>query len=365
MKITVTKYLNVRVGKPSLNAPCYQYLAPGSELEIDRKLYAGDKYDGIDTWYKDEAGNYYWSGGVKANETISTELNLSDFWFEKLGISHIWDDYEEEGDKCNVLLLDTGLNDELDVFKGALAQDPFNFVVNSDTTKSIDKQSHGTHCAGLIASRSNKYIVGVAPKAKLIVAKINEHGSLKDADAINSALAEFLKPEYINMIDVISISQSLPLPDDKLRKLINAHLIKKRVVIAAIGNDNFKENLDTKKYPGFFEELISVGACENNNSLSKYTCYPSAVDIFCYGTDIKSYTKEEYPMPLTGTSQATAIVAGVCALVISFLKKKNMSLSCNEIKELLKNTSNPLETNNQYKLIQPKAIFKQLKSIIS
>jgi len=44
MKVTVTKYLNVRVGKPSVNAPCYQYLAPGSELEMHGNLYKGDSF---------------------------------------------------------------------------------------------------------------------------------------------------------------------------------------------------------------------------------------------------------------------------------------------------------------------------------
>lgn len=361
MKVTVSKYLNVRVGKPCVNAPNYQYLAPGSELEVDGKLYEGDPYDGNTSWYKDEAGNYYWSGGVKDNGIVSTELNLSDFWFEKLEISHIWNNYNEQGDKCNVLILDTGINDNLDVFKGALSEVPFNFVVNSNTTKSIDKQSHGTHCAGLIASRPIKFKVGAAPQAKLVVAKTNELGTLKNADTINSALTEFLKPKYDNKIDVISISQTLPLPNNKLNELIKSHLDKNRVVLAAIGNDSFKNNLNTENYPGFLKEVISVGACESNNNISKYTCYPSAVDIFCYGTDIKSYTEEKYPIPQTGTSQATAIVAGICALVISFLKKKNMPISGQIIKELLKNNSIPLESNSQYKLIQPKSIFEFIK----
>ena len=58
MKVTVKDYLNVRVGKPSVNAPCYQYIAPGSEIEVDGKLYTGDMYDGSDQWMKDEGGNY-------------------------------------------------------------------------------------------------------------------------------------------------------------------------------------------------------------------------------------------------------------------------------------------------------------------
>ena len=92
MKITVTKFLNVRVGKPSLNAPCYQYLAPGSELQTDGNLYKGDSYDGIDTWMKDNAGNYYWSGGVE-KENLNNQL-LADisgkWWLKNYNIPEIW-----------------------------------------------------------------------------------------------------------------------------------------------------------------------------------------------------------------------------------------------------------------------------------
>ena len=62
MKVIVKdNFLNVRAGKASVNAPCYQYIAPGSEIEVDGQLYKGDLFDGIDTWMKDAAGNYYCS----------------------------------------------------------------------------------------------------------------------------------------------------------------------------------------------------------------------------------------------------------------------------------------------------------------
>lgn len=359
MKVTVSKYLNVRVGAPSVNAPNYQYLAPGSELEVDGKLYEGDSYDGITLWYKDLAGNYYWSGGVEGIDQSLLDSASTDFWFEKLNIENIWETYEEQGDKANVLILDTGINN-LTVFDGLLDQPPFNFVSSSKTTKSIDEQSHGTHCAGIIASNSNKFKIGIAPKSKLIVAKVNENGTLQNASSLIQALKEFLKPKYDNKIDIISISQSLALPDDTLEELISKHLSKKRVIIAAIGNDGFRENLNSIRYPGFYNSTISVGACEVDHSLSKYTCFPSKVDIFCYGSQIKSYQENEYPLPLTGTSQATAIVSGICALVISFLKKKNLPVSSDIIKALLRDNSIPLVTNNQYKLIQPKAIFTKI-----
>ncbi len=360
MKVTVTKYLNVRVGEPSINAPNYQYLVPGCVIEVDGKLYEGEPFHGNTLWYKDKAGNYYWSGGIHPNPELLSLITDSDFWFKKLRINDIWETYAEQGDQSTVLILDTGINDELDTFSGALYETPKNFVPSSTTTKSVDSQNHGTHCAGIIASRPLKYRIGIAPYSKLMVAKINERGSLKDASTMNDALEEYLKPKYDGLIDIISISQSLLLSDVDLERLINEHLAKGRIVITAIGNDSFQENLNIEQYPGFYKSTIAVGACERDHSLSNYTCYPSAVDIFCYGTDIKSYTKENYPLPLTGTSQATAMVSGICALVVSYLKKRGETISNTELKKLLQRTAIPLTNNNDYKLIQPKMIFEQL-----
>src|ERR1700744_3156237 len=68
MQVTVKdNELNVRVGKPSLNAPCNTFLTPGTVIDVDGQLYTGDFYNGINTWLKDSNNNYYWSGGVNDN----------------------------------------------------------------------------------------------------------------------------------------------------------------------------------------------------------------------------------------------------------------------------------------------------------
>jgi hypothetical protein len=71
MKVTVTdNYLNMRTGAPLLSAPNTQYLSPGDVIEIEEWLYRGDLYSGVDTWIKDLAGNFYWSGGVSGTDAL-------------------------------------------------------------------------------------------------------------------------------------------------------------------------------------------------------------------------------------------------------------------------------------------------------
>lgn len=64
MHVTVNKYLNARVGRPSTNVPCPVYHEPGTILEIDQ-LVSGDNLDGNSIWYHCKQNSYYyWSGGI-------------------------------------------------------------------------------------------------------------------------------------------------------------------------------------------------------------------------------------------------------------------------------------------------------------
>lgn len=356
---TVHKYLNVRAGRPSLSAPCYQFLAPGSVLQTDGRIYKGDPFEGVDDWLKDEAGNYYWSGGVIG--ASKNEAGRSDYWFSQLGIDTIWQTFGEKGSRARVLVLDTGINDFLPVFEGAVAEGhKINFVNGSRDLFSNDQDCHGTHCAGLIAARPGQYSVGVAPECQLLIGKISEDGMLGDGATMRRALEAFLAPQY--EFDIISISATMMQEDAELRRLIDEHIQKNRIVLAAIGNDPLSRNLPYKKYPGYFDSCISVGACEYDRLISGYTCSPQKATIHCFGTHIGSYQKSSIPRPLKGTSQATAIMAGICALAVSFLKKRNRSFNQETFRQLLQSSADPLE-NFHAALVNPVSLFHALKTL--
>ncbi len=137
MKVTVSKYLNVRVGKPSVNAPCYQYLSPGSELIVDGSLYKGDMYDGIDTWLKDEAGNYYWSGGVNMKPVSNITINYQDYLKDFAWISN-------KGKGVVIAIIDTGVMMNPNYYDCSLIKQ-INLADNND------ELYHGNFICGIIA----------------------------------------------------------------------------------------------------------------------------------------------------------------------------------------------------------------------
>jgi hypothetical protein len=62
MKLTVCKYLNERIGSPSISASSANFKLPGTFVDIEAVVY-GDEIDGNGIWYKSTEGYYYWSGG--------------------------------------------------------------------------------------------------------------------------------------------------------------------------------------------------------------------------------------------------------------------------------------------------------------
>jgi len=326
----------------------------------------GQISNALGIWYQDRDGYYYWGGGVintqevkSTTESISTTTIFSDFWFNELGILQIWNEFSEKGENAKVLILDSGINTDLVQISTAIQEPTMNFVKGSLTIRNLDPEFHGTHCSSLIAGGSDKQYIGAAPATKLYIGKITENGNLDDSSTMKDALKEFIKDDY--EFDIISISNELILEDLELKDLIGQHLKKSRIVVASIGNDPELKNRPYNRYPGSFEECISVGSCANDRTLSRFSMNPNNTNIFCFGENILSYKDTSEPKPLSGTSQSTAIVAGICCLIVSWLKKNSFSYDSNSIRNLLEKYSSNLTGTSNLRIIQPISIFNKLQ----
>jgi subtilisin family serine protease len=336
MKVTVTKYLNVRVGKASVNAPSYQYLAPGTILEVEDKTYKGDKYEDKDDWLKDAAGNYYWIGGVDYPEPANqvTSAGPEKWWLTNFGIKEIWaSGYTGLGVK--IAILDTGISyphTDLSLDK----------TLFTDVTKSAsgidDKIGHGTHCAGIIKASNNEFgSTGIAYNSTLYICKTT-HDQYGDKDEY---ILQGIKWAIGQNVDIISISKGQPMEGEGIHQAIMDANAQGILIVAAAGNltPGFPDNHIF--FPARYPETLSVGGTDENNKPLHDAILTNETNIYAPGKEIPSTFINNSYASLSGSSQATPYVAAACALLLEFKRNTDPHFPANEIKGLiLKNATN-------------------------
>ena len=237
-------------------------------------------------------------------ETIDWGLKL-------LGIPPLWKETQGEGIKVGVL--DTGIALEHPDLQTAILE-------ARDFTRSpssaYDAQGHGTHVSGIIAARRNAHgIVGVAPEAKIIMAKVlNDEGAGSSQDIVAG-----IRWAVEAGADILSMSLGSPEPDEEIHQAL-LHAISKGIfVITAAGNEG--PELDTVGYPAGFPEMVAVGSIDRKKKLSRFSSRGRQVDIVAPGDQITScYPPRGYAV-LSGTSMATPFVSGVVALAVAKHRK--------------------------------------------
>jgi len=265
----------------------------------------------------------YVSWGVNPNNPSS--INLLEAWKK----------FKKKKDVV-VAVVDTGIDREHpflenNIFVENGKVDPSNFGVDFSKDKKskgmpTDNHGHGTHVSGIIKS--------IYPDVKILALKYyNPNAS--GLDNLNSTV-EALRYAVDHNVDVINYSGGGPeAATEELRVLKEAER-KGILVVAAAGNE--ESNIDDKKkayFPASYglKNIITVTAHDEDLKLLNSSNYGRmSVDIFAPGYRIKSSLQNSRTGYLTGTSQATAFVTGVAALI----KAEFPQLSTEKIKEIIK-----------------------------
>jgi len=195
-----------------------------------------------------------------------------------------------------------------------------------------DGNGHGTHVAGIIAAAANGVgVVGVAPKAKIMVVKV------LDAQLAGTTIgvAAAIRYAAANGARIINLSLRGTVPDPRLNEAIAAAAAANVLVVVGAGND--ARDIDTQPvYPASIAapNLVSVAATipQDGRAIADFSNFGQlTVQLAAPGDAILSTSNTGGWIDESGTSMASPMVAGVAALMLG----ANPRLSAPDLRALL------------------------------
>jgi subtilisin len=311
-------------------------------------------------WYRDRDGYFYLSDGLL---TIDSTLAIGIVppstavpgWISGLGLNQIWT--ITQGEDVKIAVLDSGYNINTTDLSEAVSDSKvfFSSVAGNPVTIN-DTYGHGSHCASLIGGRNKVLVTSCAPQSNLYIAKICSQGSVSSFKIIVDAIQWAIEKK----VDIISISYGGERPDAELESIIKSAVHDHNIVVIASIGDKLPGSANLPCFPALFKDCIAVGATDDRGQMAIVTIINGKTEINAPGQDIPGYILSGKPGRMTGTSQASAIVAGICALIISRFKKTGKMYTVESIRDLLTRHADPVAGNSSQKLIAPLKIFQAI-----
>lgn len=265
------------------------------------------------------------------------------------------DNLSQKGENICIAVIDTGISNHFDFVLGKNRIIKFIDLVNNKKHQ-YDDNGHGTFVCGTLAGNGlmsfGKY-KGFAPNSNIIVIKALDNKGEANAITILDAF-EWIYYNYKKYnIKVVCMSfGSEPIGfNDPIKigaeKLWNNGV----VVVAAAGNSGPK--YQTIKSPGISSKIITVGGFNDNRINNEYNenyfeiadfssrgpaFYRIKPDVVAPSVDITSCGKNNNYTTLSGTSVATPMIAGICALII----QKYPNLKPDQLKRIILKCCKPI-----------------------
>lgn len=182
-----------------------------------------------------------------------------------------------------------------------------------------DAHGHGTHIAGIIGAKAldGSSAIGVAPHVSLMILKYYDTDA-SGADNLRNTI-NAIRYAVTMGADIINYSGGGVIRSQEEEETLRWASKKGVLVIAAAGNEGMNSDF-FHFYPADYDlpNIISVGAIDRNEELLRMSNYgASTVDVVAPGKNIYSTLPQGQHGYMSGTSQATAFVTGVAALLLA------------------------------------------------
>lgn len=241
-------------------------------------------------------------------------------------------------------IVDTGIDITHSEFEGRAT-----WLENfTDDNVDNDCNNHGTHCAGLIGSKS----YGVCKDAKLFAVKVLNCGGSGTYSGIIQGL-EYVYNRHMSLLSsnsnlksIISMSLGGGFSLSINRAVEDLLKVNSIYVVVASGNENSNA---CNTSPASANGVLSIMASDKFDNRASFSNYGKCTDLYAPGVNILSTIPNNNTAFYSGTSMATPIVAGVLNHYLDMYPSLNMSQLKNKLltdstKKIIKN--NPPRTNN-------------------
>ncbi len=267
------------------------------------------------TWY-----DQYYVNGFNDPALLISSSNYQ-YQHEMLGTYAAWAVTTGSSD-ITVAVIDSGLDVDHVEFAGNIVDVSDEIDILGNGNKAV--VGHGTHVAGIIGAGigNNAGGAGIAPGVGIMpICVSNNNGGADTSSMIKAVLYVAGYDEDGNFTgrkaDIINMSIGSKAYNASLQEAINKAYESGVTFVCSIGNDG----VSVANYPAAMDHVIAVAAVDRTGTLWSGSTYGQWADIAAPGASIYSTYwmsgQSNYYTSLSGTSMASPMVAGACALYMS------------------------------------------------
>lgn len=240
-------------------------------------------------------------------------------------------------ENIDTYVIDTGIDITHPEFENR-AQWGSNFVDNTDT----DCNSHGTHVAGLIGSKT----FGVCKDANLFAVKVLDcegRGSLSGViKGIEWVFKQHQSKQNTKSIINMSLGGSYSFALNQIvEKCIDND--QNFFIVVAAGNENSDA---CRSSPAGAKNVLSIMASDQYDNRAWFSNYGNCTLMYSPGVDVTSTIPNGKIGTFSGTSMASPVLAGA----VNFILAKNPNLNMKTLRTYLLKTSskNTIQSNKKF-----------------
>ncbi|WP_061299783.1 S8 family serine peptidase [Herbidospora cretacea] len=240
-----------------------------------------------------------------------------------IGIDQAW--RVTKGDGVLVAVLDSGVDPGHRDLAGSVRVGR-DFTKGANPADVAPQRLHGTYMASLIAGHGHgpggrDGVIGVAPEARILSVRViledDEPGFKKFNmdERYEGVMARGIRYAVEEGADVINLSIAKGAATEADRAAVAYAISRNVVLVAAAGNDGAEDTGGHYSYPASLPGVISVAAVTGTMRRAFFSTRNASVMLAAPGVDILGAGPGDEYWVGRGTSQATALVSGVAALI--------------------------------------------------